>query len=113
MTYPQPYDPVLSSDAYKQAFAHYLVQGATQDEAHVEAYRWAATQLAAPPAYPPPPGVVVNSQANAYGGGPTVRTVKLSGGAHTLHLVLTICSCGLWAPVWIVHAILSRRSVRY
>lgn len=28
---------------------------------------------------------------------------------HPLHAVLTIVTCGLWAPVWIVVAILGRR----
>jgi DNA uptake protein ComE-like DNA-binding protein len=42
-------------------------------------------------AYPPPP-VIVNSSSNS--------TV------HVIHLVLTIVTCGMWAPIWIIHAII-------
>jgi Protein of unknown function (DUF2510) len=31
------------------------------------------------------------------------------GGWHLLHLVLTVCTAGLWLPVWIVHAIAGSR----
>jgi len=30
--------------------------------------------------------------------------VNTGGGfPHTMHLLLTIFTCGLWAPVWLVH----------
>lgn len=35
---------------------------------------------------------------------------------HVLHLILTLLSCGLWAPVWVVDAIIcaaSRAQVEY
>lgn len=28
----------------------------------------------------------------------------LSGGAHFLHLLMTLCTFGVWLPVWIIHA---------
>src|SRR4051794_19408869 len=42
-------------------------------------------------AYPPPP-VIVNRSSNST--------------AHVIHLVLTIVTCGMWAPIWIIHAII-------
>jgi len=34
----------------------------------------------------------------------------LSSTAHTIHLVLTIFTCGLWGIVWILHALLAPRN---
>ena len=33
----------------------------------------------------------------------------LTAAQHILHLLLTVLSCGLWAPVWIVRAIQGNR----
>ncbi len=30
--------------------------------------------------------------------------VPLTAGQHILHLLLTVLTCGLWAPVWIIRA---------
>jgi hypothetical protein len=30
---------------------------------------------------------------------------KLTAGQHILHLLLTVLTCGLWAPVWIWRAL--------
>ncbi|MET7968754.1 hypothetical protein [Micromonospora sp. NPDC005305] len=40
---------------------------------------------------------------------PVVSKTSLSTGAHMVHLVLTICTFGVWAPVWILHAIFAQR----
>ncbi|SDY80169.1 hypothetical protein SAMN05444365_103524 [Micromonospora pattaloongensis] len=45
---------------------------------------------------PPPPQHVVTK-------------TSLSGSAHAVHGVLTVCTAGLWAPVWILHAIFAQR----
>ncbi len=55
---------------------------------------------------PPPPSVVVN---NTIGAAPAPGVaVAVSGGVnHALHLVLTLLTCGLWLPIWILVAIFS------
>jgi hypothetical protein len=35
---------------------------------------------------------------------PAVRRVPLTAGQHILHLLLSICTGGLWLPVWFVRA---------
>lgn len=42
------------------------------------------------PVYGPPPVVVINR-------GPGIN--------HALHLILTILTCGLWIPVWVIMTI--------
>ena len=37
----------------------------------------------------------------------------LSSGMKLLHGILTVCTIGLWAPVWWLHARLSRKKVVY
>jgi DNA uptake protein ComE-like DNA-binding protein len=49
------------------------------------------THVQQAPAYVPPP-VIVNNNSNTT--------------AHVIHLVLTIFTCGMWAPIWIIHAII-------
>ncbi|SKU72481.1 Protein of uncharacterised function (DUF2510) [Mycobacteroides abscessus subsp. massiliense] len=40
----------------------------------------------------------------------TAVAVSVGGGInHTLHLVLTVLTCGLWAPVWLLVAIFGGR----
>jgi hypothetical protein len=36
---------------------------------------------------------------------PVVIANNSNGGAHAVHAVMTVLTCGLWAPVWIIHAI--------
>lgn len=36
---------------------------------------------------------------------PRPQKVKLTAGQHILHLLLTVFTGGLWAPVWIIRAI--------
>lgn len=57
------------------------------------------------PQQPPPPPQVVYVQQPA----PQVMRSRASGGAHTVHLVLTVCTCGLWAPVWFLHWLFARK----
>lgn len=35
----------------------------------------------------------------------------LGVGMHVLHGVMTLCTAGLWAPVWILHAIAAKKRV--
>lgn len=35
-------------------------------------------------------------------------TVRYGGANHALHAVLTALSCGMWAPVWIIAALVQR-----
>jgi hypothetical protein len=57
--------------------------------------RWTQHFVPAPPIAPPPPQAVAVAVANA------------GGTNHALHLVLTLFTCGLWLPIWIVVAIFS------
>ncbi|AZG48521.1 hypothetical protein D7316_05138 [Gordonia insulae] len=50
------------------------------------------------PAYGPPP-VFVTTTVN------TPIVVRTSSCPHALHLVLTLLTCGLWLPIWIIDAI--------
>lgn len=42
-----------------------------------------------------------------------MKTTERREANHTLHIVLTMLTCGMWAPVWIVAAIRGRRTVRH
>ncbi|MEV5576059.1 hypothetical protein AB0L06_39005 [Spirillospora sp. NPDC052269] len=33
---------------------------------------------------------------------------KLSGTAHTVHLLLSVLTCGLWLPIWFLHWLFTR-----
>lgn len=39
-----------------------------------------------------------------------MRTTTRRGANHPLHLILTLITCGMWAPVWIVVAAVGRRT---
>ncbi|WP_067828939.1 ComEA family DNA-binding protein [Actinomadura kijaniata] len=60
-------------------------------------------QPPAPPGPPPPPPAPQ----------PVAVPANNDGNWHIAHLVITIFTCGAWAPVWIVHAIVmaSRKPV--
>lgn len=53
-----------------------------------------------PPGYPMP--IISVTQNNGVGAGPFIVR---RGPNHGLHLVLTLITCGLWLPVWILVAI--------
>jgi hypothetical protein len=36
----------------------------------------------------------------------------LTAGQHILHLLLTVFTCGLWAPVWIIRAMQGNKTAR-
>ncbi|WP_235834773.1 ComEA family DNA-binding protein [Actinomadura logoneensis] len=50
-----------------------------------------------PPAPPRPPVAVP----------PPPPPAGLDATTHALHLVLTVVTCGLWIPVWVVHAVVA------
>lgn len=33
---------------------------------------------------------------------------RIGAGTHSIHAALTVCTCGAWAPVWLLHALLKR-----
>jgi hypothetical protein len=37
----------------------------------------------------------------------------VKGPDTTIHFVLTILTCGLWLPIWIIAAIVVRRLIEY
>lgn len=54
----------------------------------------------APGPYGPPAPVYVTTNVH------TPVVVRTSSCPHGLHLVLTLLTCGLWLPIWIIDAIL-------
>jgi Protein of unknown function (DUF2510) len=70
--------------------------------------QWTKHFQPTPPAPAPPMSVTVN---NTIGTSPAPIAVAVSGGTnHALHLILTLLTCGLWLPVWILVAIFSSGS---
>lgn len=62
--------------------------------------------------YQPPPVQVNVVQQNGYG--PAVVTQRGLGAGWTLfHLFMTLATCGLWIPVWVIHASSARRTTVY
>lgn len=53
-----------------------------------------------PPPYPHPPPYAYPAQHVTRGG--------ISSTGHIVHLVLTVCSLGMWAPIWFLHWLLTR-----
>lgn len=55
----------------------------------------------------PPTVVNVNNyiQPQPYGRIPAIGDSLNNRNIHVLHLFITVFTCGLWAPVWIIHAI--------
>lgn len=66
-----------------------------------------------PPPPPPPEPPVVNVQVpvnvhHHHHAGPPPGTpvvVQDTSSIHLFHLILTVLSCGVWLPVWVIHAI--------
>jgi hypothetical protein len=61
--------------------------------------------LHAPPP-PPPPTIVINNNVGA-----PMPVVVTTGPNHGLHLVLTLLTCGMWLPIWLLIAIVGNRQV--
>ncbi|MBA9007413.1 ComEA family DNA-binding protein [Thermomonospora cellulosilytica] len=55
-----------------------------------------------PEAQPPP---AVNVHLHHHGVPPGAVVVRDNSSIHLFHLILTVLSCGAWAPIWIIHAI--------
>ena len=58
---------------------------------------------------PPPPPQYVYVPAPA----PMEARKRITGGAHTVHLVLTVCTCGAWGVVWFLHWLFTRSKTTY
>jgi hypothetical protein len=52
---------------------------------------------------------VIAARAAARPATPDART-PLTASQHILHLLLTVFTCGLWAPVWIILAVRGNRA---
>jgi hypothetical protein len=72
---------------------------------YFDGQKW--TIMAPPP--PPPPSVVINNNNTV--GAPSAVFVR-SGPNHGLHLVLTLLTCGMWLPIWLLVTIFSGRPVQ-
>lgn len=42
---------------------------------------------------------------------PPYQQVVKRGANHTLHIIMSIFTCGLWLPVWAVAAMMGRKTV--
>ena len=66
---------------------------------YFDGHEW--TVMAPPP--PPPPSVVINNNNTV---GSPYPLVISTGPNHALHLVLTVLTCGMWLPIWLLVTIL-------
>jgi Protein of unknown function (DUF2510) len=55
----------------------------------------------------PPPSIVINNTV-----GVPAPVIIASGPNHALHLILTLLTCGLWLPVWLIVAVVGHSRVR-
>ena len=62
--------------------------------------------MAPPP--PPPPSVVINNTNTV---GSQYPLIVSTGPNHLLHLLLTLFTCGMWLPIWLLVTIFSGRQV--
>jgi threonine/homoserine/homoserine lactone efflux protein len=68
---------------------------------------WDGTQWThhAPPP-PPQPSIVINNTVGA-----PAPVIVTNGPNPALHLILTLLTCGMWLPVWLIVAIVGHRRV--
>jgi hypothetical protein len=61
---------------------------------------------------PPPQPQIVYVQVPEQAGGRRQRKQvsrgKVGASGHSVHLILTVCTCGAWAPVWFLHWLFTR-----
>ncbi len=71
--------------------------------------QWTAHTAPVPPrvATPAAPAVVYVQQPSRPDRGYKVKGV--SGTEHMIHLVLTVCTLGLWFPVWLIRSLAGRQ----
>lgn len=62
-----------------------------------------------PPQYGQPPYGPGNPHPPVQPHGYVVAKSGLTGGIHVVHAILTLFTCGLWSPIWLLHAVLARR----
>lgn len=55
---------------------------------------------------PPPPQYIPQPM-------PMTARKRITGGAHSVHLVLTVCTCGAWGIVWFLHWLFTRSKTTY
>lgn len=67
--------------------------GGQPGQRYHDGQRWTQHFVPAPPAAPAPAQAVAVAVSNG------------GGTSHALHLVLTLLTCGLWLPIWILAAI--------
>ena len=54
----------------------------------------------------------VNRKLDAMESGQAPVRIPLTAGQHILHLLLSVFTCGLWVPVWIVRSIQGNKTYR-
>lgn len=92
---PQPSEAELEEQARRRAWEESVRQQALQWAEEQARQKYAQQHYAPPPPYyAPVQQVTVNNNVRAGGGCP-----------HMLHFVLTVLTCGMWLPIWIIHAI--------
>ena len=67
---------------------------------------WTTHFVPDPPApVAPQPSVVVNNHVGHPASAPSIAVAVSGGTNHGLHLLLTLLTCGLWLPIWLIIAI--------
>ena len=75
---------------------------------YFDGQQWTEHFAPAPP--PPPTSVVVNNMIASPAPSVAVAVSAGRGTNHGLHLVLSLLTCGMWLPVWLLIAIVSGSS---
>ncbi|KAA1250773.1 DUF2510 domain-containing protein [Mycobacterium simiae] len=74
---------------------------------YFDGQQWTYRAPLPPPTPPPPPSIVIHNTVGA-----PAPYVVAAGPNHALHLVLTLLTCGMWLPVWLIVAVASPQRVR-
>lgn len=60
-----------------------------------------------PPRWQPQHGRPLHPLSTQHG--KIVTRGKVGGSGHSIHAILTLFSCGLWAPIWFLHWLFTRK----
>jgi len=93
-----PADPIPQSQPYAREYARLIAAGHPESVAAQLAYQFALGALAQ-----------TNQHVTV-----TVRTprVSMSDRTHYGHFAMTLVTCGMWLPVWLIHYWILRRANR-
>lgn len=107
---PVPPPPTVPAGWYPDPDNHTGFRyGGVPSMRYFDGVQWTENRAPMQRRQPPPPGpqqpIIVAQQFAPPQGPPVV--VYAGGTNHGLHLVLTLLTCGLWLPVWIIMVIVN------